>query len=219
MVVVDEGDAHAAFFAANADFFGDVVKFSSAIVVKEMDAIGEADGQIGVAVVVEIACGAAEAAAGDFEAGFFRDVGEFSVAQIVEQAAGAVGCRADEKEIGFAIAVVVEETCAGAWADWRRSDGRGCEVWTRQAAARSEREWRAVRFGQSCAEVRRARSGLDRRSLRRKAWRRGRRSSFGIWRGVLWLLRRCRCVGRRGPAQIRRRRETEKWRELFERRR
>ena len=69
MVVVDEGDADAAFFAANADFFGDVVEFSVAVVVKEMDAIGEADGEIGVAVVVEIAGGAAEAAAGDFESG------------------------------------------------------------------------------------------------------------------------------------------------------
>ena len=120
VVVVNEGDAHAAFFAANANFFGDVFEFSSAIVVKEMDAIGETDRQIGVAVVIEIARGAAEAAAGNFESGFFRDIRKLSVAKIVEQVAGAVGCRAYEKEIGFAVAVVIEKACSGARADWCR---------------------------------------------------------------------------------------------------
>ena len=44
-----------------------------------------------MAVVIEIAGGAAEAAAGDVETGFFGDVGEFSVTEIVEEAAGAIG--------------------------------------------------------------------------------------------------------------------------------
>jgi len=59
VVVVDEGCAHAAFFATNAGFFGDVFEFSVAIVVKEADTVGEADGEIGVAVIVEIPRGAA----------------------------------------------------------------------------------------------------------------------------------------------------------------
>jgi len=37
----------------------------------------------------------------------------------VEQSACAIGRRAHKKEIGFAIAVVVEETSAGAWPDFR----------------------------------------------------------------------------------------------------
>ena len=60
----------------------------------------------------------------------FRDIGEFSVAEIVEKAAGAIGCRADEEEIGLAVAVVVEEAGASARADRRRSGGRQVAVWT-----------------------------------------------------------------------------------------
>ena len=66
MVVVDEGQADAAGFAADADFFGDVFEFS-VLVVEKMNAVGEADGEIGVAVVVEVAGGAAEAGAGELE--------------------------------------------------------------------------------------------------------------------------------------------------------
>ena len=44
VVVVDEGDADAAFFAADADFFGDVYKLSIGLVVEEMDSVGEANG-------------------------------------------------------------------------------------------------------------------------------------------------------------------------------
>ena len=45
---------------------------SVGLVVEEMDAVGEADGEIGVAVVVKVAGGAAEAGAGKFDAGIAR---------------------------------------------------------------------------------------------------------------------------------------------------
>ena len=44
VVVIDESCADAAFFAANADFFGDIFEFSAAAVVEEADAIGKTDG-------------------------------------------------------------------------------------------------------------------------------------------------------------------------------
>src|ERR1700722_18012 len=125
VVVVDKSDADAAFFAANADFFGDVFKFSVAVVVKKTNAVRETNGKICVAVVIEITRGAAEATAGEFEAGFPGDVGEFSVAEIVEEAAGAVGGGADEEEVGFAVAIVIEEADASARSDWRGTRERG----------------------------------------------------------------------------------------------
>ena len=87
MVVVDEGEADATRFAADANFFGDVFEFSVAGVVKQANAVGEADGEIGVTVVVEVAGGATEAGRGALEARGFRDIGEFSVAEIVEEMA------------------------------------------------------------------------------------------------------------------------------------
>ena len=78
-----------------------------------MDAVGEAYGKIGVAVVVVIAGDAAEARAGKLDAGLLRDVGEFSVAEIVEEARGAVVGRADEEEVGLAVVVEIEEAGAG----------------------------------------------------------------------------------------------------------
>lgn len=84
VVVIDKSDADAAFLAANAHFFSYVFELSCAIVVKKADAIGETDGEIRVTIVIEIPCGAAEAAAVNFEAGLLGDVGEFPLAEIVE---------------------------------------------------------------------------------------------------------------------------------------
>ena len=58
VIVVDEGEADAAGLAANADGFGDVGELA-VFVVEKMDAVGEADGEIGVAVVVVVAGDAA----------------------------------------------------------------------------------------------------------------------------------------------------------------
>ena len=58
-----------------------------------------------------------------FKARFLGYIREFAVTEIVEQVARAIGGGADEKEIGFAVAVVIEEAGAGARTDWR---GRGC---------------------------------------------------------------------------------------------
>ena len=67
-----------------------------------------------MAIVIEIAGGAAEAAASYLEAGIFGDVRELSVAEIVEETVGAIGGGAYQEKIGFAVAIVIEEAGAGA---------------------------------------------------------------------------------------------------------
>ena len=116
VVVVDERCADATFFAADADFFGDVYKLSVGLVVEEMDSVGEADGEIGAAVVVKVARGAAEAAARKFDTGLLGDILEAPVADVVKKMACAIS-GADEEEIGFAVAIEIKKTCAGAGAD------------------------------------------------------------------------------------------------------
>src|SRR5260370_14872411 len=63
VVVVDEGDADAAWLAANAHGLRDVRELAVAFVAQQVHAFAEANGEVGVAVIVEITCGAAEAAA------------------------------------------------------------------------------------------------------------------------------------------------------------
>ena len=63
MVVVNKGGSDAAFFSANSNSFGYLDKFTAAFIVEQANARGLAHGQIGPAVVVEIACGAAKARA------------------------------------------------------------------------------------------------------------------------------------------------------------
>ena len=55
VVVIHERQANASLFAANSCGLRDVGEFPVALVVQQTDAIGEAHGQVGLAVVVEIA--------------------------------------------------------------------------------------------------------------------------------------------------------------------
>jgi len=63
VIIVDEGNAHAAGFAANAHGLRDVREPAVAFVVQEAHTVAEADGEVGVAIIVEITRGATEAAA------------------------------------------------------------------------------------------------------------------------------------------------------------
>src|SRR5712664_912115 len=63
VIIVDEGDANAAGLATNAYGLRDVREIAIAFVAQQVHAIAEANGEVGVAVIVEITCGAAEAAA------------------------------------------------------------------------------------------------------------------------------------------------------------
>ncbi len=63
MIVVNESYADAAGLAANAHGLRDLFKFAVAFVAQQVHAIVQADSQLGVAIIVEIARGAAEAAA------------------------------------------------------------------------------------------------------------------------------------------------------------
>ncbi len=124
MIVIDEREADAAFFAADSHFLRHVFKFALAVIAKEADTIAEADGEIGVAVVIEITGGAAEATPRDFETGCLRDVLEAPTSEIVEQAACAAGGAADEKQIGLAVTVIVEEASTGAGSRRRGESAR-----------------------------------------------------------------------------------------------
>ena len=63
MIVVNERDAYAARLAADSNSLSDVFKLAIAFVVQQAHAIAEADGEVRMAVIIEIACCAAEAAA------------------------------------------------------------------------------------------------------------------------------------------------------------
>src|SRR6516165_10302561 len=116
MVVINKGGGDAALFASNSDFFGYVDKFAAAVIVKKANASGFAHGQIGPSIVVEIAGGAPKAGANSRQAGFFSSVRELAVSQIAQQVALPFP-GTDEKQIGLAVAVIVEKTGAAARAD------------------------------------------------------------------------------------------------------
>src|SRR5262252_8756701 len=97
MVVINKGGGDAALFASNSDFFGYVDKLAAA-------------------VVVEIAGGAPKARGNSRQAGFFGSVRELAVSQIAQQVALPFP-GTDEKQIGLAVAVIVEKTGAAARAD------------------------------------------------------------------------------------------------------
>ncbi len=63
MIVVDEGDANAARLAANTHGLRNVFERAITSAAQQMHAIAEADSEVGVAIIVEITRGTAEAAA------------------------------------------------------------------------------------------------------------------------------------------------------------
>ena len=65
VIVINEGDADASFFPADAYGFGDLVELAVSFVVQQVDAIAQTYGQIGVAIVVEVAGGTTQPAAGE----------------------------------------------------------------------------------------------------------------------------------------------------------
>src|SRR5579859_3584746 len=81
-----------------------------------MDAVGEADGEVGACVVVVVADGAAEAGAFEIvEARTSCDVLPTSFAIAFEAAVG-IGAGAYVEEVGLTVAVVVDDANAGiAW--------------------------------------------------------------------------------------------------------
>ena len=140
----------------------------SPLLSQQMDAIAEADGEIGVAVVVEIARGAAETAAGRaIPAGCVTSAKRPSP-RLCSRRLVPSARRADEEEIGLAVAVVVDEAGAGAWAERCSaaacgSCDTGCSLNVTVIAAGATLP--------DCAQVPRANSGPDRRSPRRMACR------------------------------------------------
>ena len=71
MVVVNECRAHAALLAANPGLLRNVSERAVALVAQETHAVGQAHGEIGVPIIVEIAGGAAQAAARELQMGRF----------------------------------------------------------------------------------------------------------------------------------------------------
>ena len=125
-IVVDEGAAGAPLLAGAGDagLFGDFAESAVALVVVEAVLAVAGYVEVGQAVVVVVADAGALAPAGVGEPGFRGHVGKGAVVVVVEEMAG--GCRAgrsclgvqisavDEKDVGVAVTVVVEDGNAGA---------------------------------------------------------------------------------------------------------
>src|SRR5262249_54579957 len=125
MVVVEEGEAERETVTCDSGCLGDVFEDAFAFIVKQSDAAIEADCEIGLSVIVVIADGAAHAVAADIEMRGFGDVGEFAAAEIAEEAGVSFSVGIDEENVGFAVAVVVEDAGAAAeeFRDWARLFG------------------------------------------------------------------------------------------------
>ena len=81
---------------------------------KERDPTVVTDGEVGTAVVIVIAHGAAHGDSGDGDAGLRRDVLKAAVAEVAEERGMAVAVGVGEKNAGAAIAVKIEDARAGA---------------------------------------------------------------------------------------------------------
>ena len=114
VVVIDEGDAEREADRAHAGRIGDIFKCAVAFVVKQRDAVAGADDEIGMAVVVVVADGAAGAFAEKFELCGFCDVDEAAVAGVVEERGCALAIGVDEKNVGLAVAIVIEDAGTAA---------------------------------------------------------------------------------------------------------
>ncbi len=93
-----------------------------AFVVKQSDAAIEADGEIGLPIVVVITDGAAHSVAADIEVCGFGDIDEFAAAEIAEEAGVSFSVGVNEEYVGFAVAIVIED--AGAAAEKFRDGAR-----------------------------------------------------------------------------------------------
>src|SRR5450432_202559 len=148
MIVIDEGDANAALFAEDTDGLRYIDEFAVAlvagIVAQQMYAVAEAHREIGVAIVIEIARGATQAAALQRNPYGLRDVREPSATEIVKQATGTVRRRAHQEKIRLVVAVVVDEAgaCTGAKG---RGRSTGCGRHERLLLERYFDRWRRRR--------------------------------------------------------------------------
>ena len=85
-----------------------------------------ANGQISVAVTIEIAGSATESRTDTAQTRFFRHILEFALTKIVQQAALALA-RANQEKIGLAVSVVIQKARAGAGTQdcgWRNALGQ-----------------------------------------------------------------------------------------------
>src|SRR5258708_31892769 len=85
MIVVDESDAHAAFFAANSHRLRHVFELAVTLVAKEPDTITQTNRKIRVAIVVKISGRAAKSAAAEMDSRFLCRIFKSSIARFVSQ--------------------------------------------------------------------------------------------------------------------------------------
>ena len=114
MVVIHKRQAHAAFFSADSHRLGHVLELAFTFVMEKLHPIAQANCQIGLAVIVEIAGRTSEAAPSEMDTCFLGHIVESSIAHAAQQPARAVRRTAYEEKIGLAIAIIVEEASASA---------------------------------------------------------------------------------------------------------
>ena len=82
---------------------------------EKLHSIAQANCQIGLTVIVEVSSRTTQTTTDHAKSGFPGPVLKSAIAEIAQQAAGAVRGATNQKKIGLAVAVVVEEAGAGTW--------------------------------------------------------------------------------------------------------
>src|SRR5207245_9092163 len=92
-----------------------VLKLAVSFVMEKLHSIAQANCQIGLTVIVEVSGRTTQTTTDHAKYGFPGPVLKSAIAEIAQQAAGAVRGATNQKKIGLAVAVVVEEAGAGTW--------------------------------------------------------------------------------------------------------
>ncbi len=114
MVVIHERQAHAAFFPADSHRLGHVLKLAVSFVMEKPYSIVQADGQISLAVIVEVSGGTTQTTASHTKSSFLGFVLKPTTAKIVQQSARALCHTAHQKKILLPIPIVIKKTRPGA---------------------------------------------------------------------------------------------------------
>src|SRR4029077_3765312 len=98
----------------NPGCFSDIFECAVALIVIERDAAVEAEGEIGLPVVVVVTDGASHSAAMNFEFRCLGDIDKFALAGVSEKPGVALAIGVDEENVGLAVAIEIEDARAAA---------------------------------------------------------------------------------------------------------
>ena len=161
MIVVHERRADATRLSSDPNCLRHILERRVALIPQQMNSVAQAYDQIRVAIVVKISRRATQPASAQHQLRRLRDVSEVSAADVVQQLTGSIGCGANEKEIGLAIAVIVEKARTGAGTRQLRRTGCARTRLTRACG----KKWLLLEIHRNC---RRCRDGRAMRKFRQR---------------------------------------------------